>query len=363
MDQTNGGRPLAAALDYTTTRGWSVFPAPPGTKQSYKSAEYSNGAPWGKTKDPKQIRRDWQKWPDANVGIPTGKDNGIWVVEADTAKGHPKLGLVDGIAELRKLETTYNTLPHTLMAVSPSGSLHYYFKWPTNLPDGMTIINSASKIAPGIDVRAEGGMVIAPPSVKPVGAYRWLNDGIPIADAPDWLIKLATAPETDKRKEAKARTSRRAPASSSSSPPTQQLETLPPWLVSAIADSTGCGVSTDPQDLPPPADPAKIDAALAVVDAGLGHDDWIAVGCGLLKELGEAKGHEVFHQWSKRGHNYDPKTFEQQWDSLVSKDGYGWTIGTLFHLANIADADWWRRLQFDNAVEVVRLDDAVEVLP
>src|SRR5262249_22877411 len=172
---------LVAALDYAE-RDWDVFPAPPGEKKSYKSAEHSGGAKWGKTRDPKQIKKDFRKWPDANVGIPTGADNGIWVLETDTPKGHN----VDGEASLRALEEKHGPLPETLMAESPSGSRHRYFK----RPDAVTITNSTSSIGPGIDVRGEGGMVIAPPSARDDGAYRWLNDN-PIADAPQWLINLA----------------------------------------------------------------------------------------------------------------------------------------------------------------------------
>jgi putative DNA primase/helicase len=172
---------LVAALEYIE-RGWDVFLAPPGKKKSYKSAEYSGGAKWGKTRDPEQIKKDFKRWPKANIGIPTGADNKIWVLETDTPKGHN----VDGNASLRMLEEKHGPLPETLMAESPSGSRHRCFKW----PDAVAITNSTSSIGPGIDVRGEGGMVIAPPSVRDDGAYRWLNDN-PIADAPQWLIDLA----------------------------------------------------------------------------------------------------------------------------------------------------------------------------
>jgi hypothetical protein len=100
------------------------------------------------------------------------------VVEADTLEGHA----VDGIASVKQLEAEHGELPETLMAESPSGSQHRYFKWPA----GVSIRNSASKIAPGVDVRGDGGMVIAPPSVKPgKGEYRWVN-AHDIADAPEW---------------------------------------------------------------------------------------------------------------------------------------------------------------------------------
>src|SRR5262249_37974099 len=78
------------------------------------------------------------------------------------------------------------------MSESPSGSRHRYF----NQPKGVVIKNSTSSIGPGIDVRGEGGMVIAPPSVRGDGAYRWLNDN-PIADLPQWLIDLAVGKSAD----------------------------------------------------------------------------------------------------------------------------------------------------------------------
>src|SRR5262249_9560796 len=142
----------------------------------------------GKTRDPKQIRKDFTKWPDANVGLPTGRDSGFWVVETDTPKGHN----VDGEASLRALEEKHGPLPETLMAESPSGSRHRYF----NQPKEIAIKNSTSSIGPGIDVRGEGGMVIAPPSVRSDGVYRWLNNN-PIADASQWLIDLAVGKGAD----------------------------------------------------------------------------------------------------------------------------------------------------------------------
>jgi len=167
------------AVYYATCNGWSVFPAPPGTKKSHKSAEHSGGRPWGATTDVDELRRDFKKWPDANVGVVTGAVSGIFVVETDTKEGHD----VDGTASLAALEAANGTLPATLQAISPSGSVHYYFKHP-----GFKIKNSASEVAPGVDVRGDGGMVIATPSVRPgKGVYSWRNN-LPIADAPKWLL-------------------------------------------------------------------------------------------------------------------------------------------------------------------------------
>jgi hypothetical protein len=62
---------LSAALAYAA-HGWAVFPVPPGTKRSYKSAEHSDRRAWGMTREAAEIRADFTRWPDAGIGIPTG---------------------------------------------------------------------------------------------------------------------------------------------------------------------------------------------------------------------------------------------------------------------------------------------------
>jgi hypothetical protein len=65
--------------------------------------------------------------------------------------------------------------------------MHFYFRWP-----GILVRNSASKVAPKIDVRGMGGYCLAPPSMHPSGRrYTWSVDSADtIADAPAWLIGL-----------------------------------------------------------------------------------------------------------------------------------------------------------------------------
>ena len=173
-------RILAAALGYAAL-GLAVFPARPDKKCSYKSAEYSDGRKWGATSDPAEVHRDFARWPNARIGIRTGIINKIVVIETDTVAGHG----VDGAASLAQLEVEHDLLPDTRTACSPSGSIHRYFRHP-----GIKIKTTASEIGTGIDVRGDGGMVIAPPSVNLDGrAYRWLNK-LPLAPLPPWLIEL-----------------------------------------------------------------------------------------------------------------------------------------------------------------------------
>ena len=254
---------LESLLSYAE-RGWHVFPAhSSGEKKSHKSAKHSNGRNWGKTTDPDEIRRDFSRWIDANIGIATGPDSAVFVVEADTPKGHD----VDGIAELKALETIHRALPETLMAESPSGSVHRYFKWPV----GVTIRNSTSKIAPGIDVRGDGGMVIAPPSLRPgKGYYRWLNEGTPVADAPQWLIDLATADDVELR---------------------------------------------TPGDNPE-TDPAFVAAAVAVIpNDDLDWESWNNIGLAIWRATaGHVIGYDAFKALSQKSDKYDESETLRRWN-------------------------------------------------
>jgi hypothetical protein len=80
-------RNLESALAYAA-KGWKVFPAPPGSKKSYKSEKHSGGRKWGMTSDADEIRADFTRWSNAGIGIPTGAVNGIVVIDADTIAGH-----------------------------------------------------------------------------------------------------------------------------------------------------------------------------------------------------------------------------------------------------------------------------------
>jgi putative DNA primase/helicase len=240
---------LTHALRYAES-GWDVFPAPPGEKRSHKSAKFSNGSNWGKTRDPEEIKRDWRRWPDANVGIATGAESGIFVVDVDTAEGHG----VDGLASMKALEEFYGQLPVTRMAESPTGSQHYYFIWPEAIS-----IKNKTEIAPGIDVRGEGGMVIAPPSVTTKGTYRWLNEDPP-TDAPRWLINLAIAGDSDE-----------------------------PHLSSDM----------------PEADPDLLAAALALIpNDDLDWESWNNIGLAFWRGTG-GKNFEAFDAWSQKSKKYD----------------------------------------------------------
>ncbi|HEV7680006.1 MAG TPA: DUF3987 domain-containing protein [Candidatus Dormibacteraeota bacterium] len=123
-----------------------------------------------------QIGLWWRTWPEANVGIATG--NGLVVIDLDAG----------GQDTLKVLEAELGELPSTRSVTTGSSGLHLYFR----LPAGVTQGNSARRLlGAGIDVRADGGQVVAPPSIHPNGRpYVWDDTG-PIADLPAaWLERM-----------------------------------------------------------------------------------------------------------------------------------------------------------------------------
>jgi hypothetical protein len=96
--------------------------------------------------DPRKIHAWWNRWPGANIGMPTGKRSGVFVLD------------VDDLGALAELEAEIGKLPATWTVRTPSGGLHLYFRH----VEGVT--NSPGALPDGIDVRGEGGYVLVPPS-------------------------------------------------------------------------------------------------------------------------------------------------------------------------------------------------------
>jgi hypothetical protein len=131
------------------------------------------------TTDPEIIRKWWHREPQFNVAIATGSVSNAFALDVDN---------VDAECELRRLETKHGGLPATVEVITARGR-HVYFQTPET-----PVRNSAGKVAPGIDVRGDGGYVLAPPSVHPSGKrYEWSVDcASTFAPAPDCLLAKIT---------------------------------------------------------------------------------------------------------------------------------------------------------------------------
>ncbi len=132
-------------------------------------------APYLERKATPEELSSWQ-WP--GVGIVTGPVSGVFVLDVDGREGE---------AELKR-----HGHPVTPMVRTASGGLHLYFKHPA------AEIRTGIRVAPGLDVKASGGYVVAPPSVGSNGnPYEWIvsPEEADFADPPEWLTQLLERPK------------------------------------------------------------------------------------------------------------------------------------------------------------------------
>ena len=175
-------QPLAEALK-AIKRGWSVIPTKPRSKTplgSWKERQRARA-----TRD--ELEAAFQTNPSAGVGFVTGEISGLVVVDIDPYAGGDQS--MDGLVE------QFGALPITPVVRTGGGGFHYFFSYPKT-----GLRNSAGKLGDGLDIRGDGGYVVAPPSIHPNGTqYRWAEgrspDDIPLAPLPTWVIeRLSSTP-------------------------------------------------------------------------------------------------------------------------------------------------------------------------
>ncbi|MEW6475345.1 MAG: bifunctional DNA primase/polymerase [Actinomycetota bacterium] len=179
--------PADAALAYAA-RGWPVFPchtAGPGGACSCRTDGCTSpgkhprvpGGLRAATTDPSTIGAWWARWPAANVAVRTGAVSGLVVIDVDPPHG--------GDASLRRLGDRHGELPATAVVRTGSGGLHLYLAH----PGGRVPNDTGTRLGPGIDVRGDGGYVIAPPSRHRSGAlYQWTATADEVPPMPGWML-------------------------------------------------------------------------------------------------------------------------------------------------------------------------------
>ena len=178
---------LSSALRYAVDLGWPVFPCHgwrDGACSCQKSSKCTSAGKHPRTRnghkaattDEKIIEDWWEKWPTANIGLLTGADTDLVVLDFD----------LDHCGEdsLRAAEKRLGSLPDCPWSLTGGGGRHLLFQHPGER------LACRQNILPGFDVRADGGYIIAPPSIHRSGrTYRWQID--PEDIAPPTLPQIA----------------------------------------------------------------------------------------------------------------------------------------------------------------------------
>lgn len=172
---------LTYALHYLEL-GWNVIPV--GADKRPRLPRWEQYQHQRVTKE--EIAEWWGRWPESNIAIVTGRVSDMVVVDVDDEEG------------ARALEPHLNGTK-TLSAVTGSGGRHYYFKHP-----GGDAVPNAVRLLPGVDVRGDGGYVVAPPSKHASGqSYRWENTEEGLSSLPLGLLGLTRHSGPSRRLEPK----------------------------------------------------------------------------------------------------------------------------------------------------------------
>lgn len=141
--------------------GFKVFPCNAATKAPLVTGWQKNAC-----NDPDQIEKWWNRWPEAMIGVATGKINKIVVLDVDVKND------VDGF---QTIDTKGFFMSPGYSVDTPSGGAHFYFRLPATAKSALR--SSVSKVGSGLDVRGEGGYVIGAGSVNAQGGRYILCSG------------------------------------------------------------------------------------------------------------------------------------------------------------------------------------------
>ena len=184
---------LDAALDLVRRMNWPVFPVHSMTSRRCTCGKADCASPtkhprikdWQKvaTTHEGTITNWWSRWPTANIGIVTGAPSGLIVIDVDPRHG--------GNVSIENLEADHGKLPDTIEAITGSGGRHLLYRH----QGGIVRNNANGKLGSGVDVRGDGGYIVASPSLHALGnRYHWELSSqpgdVPLADPPPWLLEL-----------------------------------------------------------------------------------------------------------------------------------------------------------------------------
>lgn len=177
---------LAVVARGYARRGWAVFPLAgkhPRTKHGLLDA----------SRDADQVARWWDATPDASIGVRTGAapdGSGVWVLDLDA-----------GTDAEERVEAEADGRPwrETLTARTGGGGQHLVYLYDADTAvwlaaERLTLPTRNGIGGKGLDVRSDGGYIVAVPSLHDSGRqYEWANR-CDIVPAPEWLIRMVAKP-------------------------------------------------------------------------------------------------------------------------------------------------------------------------
>ena len=202
---TQDTNPMLEAASSYTELGWAVLPlhgiSTEGTCTCSRGADCHSPGKHPRTPngihdashDPDTLKRWFSPSAGTNVAIATGAVSNLIVIDIDMhddGEGKP----VDGEVSLQALIEELGPLPPTVEAQTGGGGKHLLFRHP-----GTVVRNSSSKLGPGLDVKADGGCIVAAPSRHREGIlYQWEASSLPgeteVAQLPEAWLKAITRP-------------------------------------------------------------------------------------------------------------------------------------------------------------------------
>jgi len=228
------------------------------------------------------------KFAGHNIGLASGKENGIFVVDVD------RHGDDDGTQTLKLLEAKHSRLPMGPCQSTPNNGYHYLFRWQDNAS------NSTNKIGPAIDTRGgealscKGHIVAWPSMIGGVG-YEWITSG-PLPSIPHWVMdKMGIS-----------------------------------WSKNRGPGRGNENVNIDDFEKKVPLDQiARMMESIAIDDVS--YDEWIRVGMSIKSQYPDDDGFDLWDGWSSHGYRYEQDECRIRWEGF--SDFGTVRMGSLFYMS------------------------------
>jgi hypothetical protein len=220
------------------------------------------------------------------VGVLTGRDSNLVVLDVDGEIGEQTL---------RDLEAKHGEIPETKQVKTGKGR-HLWFRYPKDVDKVQNVSNDKTKL----DIRGDGGYVVAPPSIHISGAiYEFVRGPFAVSVRP-----------------------------------------CPPLVVEYSKNHKGTGStrrqSGDGRPAPLKDEDAKLRSALAIIPSD-DLDTWVKFGAALHRYGGS--GRAIWDEWSKKSTKFDPATQDKTWRSFG--EPYSGTPATIASIYQAAKALGW----------------------